>query len=137
MYRTDQKTSLTHLFWMNSFGLTIFKELFYRVDNSLKSLRIVHSKVCKNFTVETDVLLRKATHELGVSESVLTGGGVDTLYPQGAEFALLGLSVTVCIGETFLIGVLCNRPDVLAGEEITAGPAEDLLAACPGGNRIN
>ena len=137
MYRTDQKTSLTHLFWMNSFGLTIFKELFYRVDNSLKCLRIVHSKVCENFTVETDVLLGKTSHELGVGEAVLTGSGVDTLDPKGAEFALLGLSVTVCVSETFFVGVLGNRPDVLAGEEITAGPAEDLLAACPGGNRIN
>ena len=65
---------------------------------------------------------------------MLAGGGIDTLDPQGAEFAFLGLSVAVCIGETFLVSVLCNCPDILAGEEITAGSGENLLAACPGGN---
>ena len=115
---------------MISFQLT-GQKLLYRVDNCLKSLRIVHSKVCENFAVEADVLLGETSHQLGVSEAVLTGGGVDTLNPQGAEFALLGLAVTVGVGETFFVGVLCNCPDILAGQEVAAGSGENLLAACP------
>ena len=49
---------------------------------------------------------------------MLAGGGVDTLDPQGAEFALLGLAVAIGVGETFLVGVLCNCPDILAGRKL-------------------
>ena len=101
------------------------------VDNRLKCLGIVHSKVCQHFPVETDVLRGDTAHELGIGHPVLTGGSVDTLDPEGAELSLLRFSVTVGIGETFFVGVLCNRPDVLPGKEIAAGFAENLLAACP------
>ena len=113
------------------------RELLDRVHNSLKSLRVVHGKVGKHFAVETDVLLGETAHKLGVGDSVLAGGGVDTLDPQGAEFSLLGATVAVSVGETFLIGVLRNRPNIFPGQEVTAGSLENLLAACPGGNRIN
>ena len=108
--------------------------LFYRVDDSLESGGIVHREVGEDFAVETDVLLGEAAHELGISEAVLTCGSVDTLDPEGAELSLLGLAVTVSIGETFLVGVLCYRPNVLPGKEITAGSLKNLLAACPRGN---
>ena len=45
--------------------------------------------------------------------------------------ALLGLAVTVSIGQTFLVGVLGYGPNVLPGEEVTAGSLENLLAASP------
>ena len=108
--------------------------LFYGVDNSLKSSGVVHREVGEDFAVETDVLLGEAAHELGISEAVLTCGSVDTLNPEGAELSLLGFTVTVSISETFLIGVLCYRPNIPAGQEIAASLLENLLAARPGGD---
>ena len=108
--------------------------LFYGIDDSLECLRIIHGKVCQHFTVQSDVLLGKFTHKLRIRETVLTCGGVDSLDPKGAEVALLGPAVTVCVGETFLIGVLRNRPNVLSRQEVATGSLEDLLAARPGGD---
>ena len=101
-----------------------------RLQNSLESLRIIHSKVCQDFAVETNVLLGQLTHKLRISHTVLACGGVNSLYPKSAEVALLCFTITVCIGETFLIGVLCNRPNILPGKEVTASLLENLLAAC-------
>ena len=108
-------------------------KLFDGIDNCLESLRIVHCEVGKHLAVQADVLLCKLAHELGIGDTVLTGGGIDPLDPEGAEVALLGLAVTVSIGQTLLISVLCYGPDILSGEEISAGSLENLLAASPGG----
>ena len=108
--------------------------LFYRVYDSLESGGIVHREVSENLAVQADVLLGETTHELGIGEAVLTCGSVDTLDPEGAELSLLGFTVTVSIGETFLIGVLCYRPNIPAGQEIAASLLENLLAARPGGD---
>ena len=105
--------------------------LLYRVDDSLECLRIIHGEVCQYLAVQADILLCDAAHELGIGKSVLTCGSDDTLDPEGTEFSLLGFSVTVCISETFFIGVLRNRPDISPGKEVTAGSLENLLAACP------
>ena len=115
---------------MISFQLTATK-LLYRFYDSLKSLRIVHSKVGQDFAVEADVLLGKASHKLGIGETVLAGGSVDTLDPQGTELTLLGPAVAVGVGETFFVGVLGDCPHVLAGQEVAAGSGKNLLAACP------
>ena len=109
-------------------------KLFYRIDDSLKCLRVIHGKVCQHFAVETDVLLGKFTHKLRVRQTVLTCGSVDSLDPKSAEIALLVPAVTVCVSETFLIGVLRNRPNVLSRQEVATGFLEDLLAARPGGD---
>ena len=108
-------------------------KLFDGIDDCLESLRIVHGEVGKDLAVQADVLLCKLAHKLGIGDTVLTGGGVDPLDPEGAEVALLGLAVTVSIGQTLLISVLCYGPDILSGEEISAGSLENLLAASPGG----
>ena len=94
-------------------------------------MRIIHSKVCKHFAVQTDVLFSELAHELGVSHAILTCSGIDSLDPECTEITFLGLTVTVSISESFLIGVLCYRPDILSGKEITAGLLKDFLAACP------
>ena len=60
---------------------------------------------------------------------MLACSSIDTGDPKGAEVALFGLAVAVCIGETFLIGVLCYRPDILPGKEVTAGLFQDFFAA--------
>ena len=109
-------------------------ELFDGIDDGLKRLGIVHGEVGENLTVETDILLGEFAHELGIGDTVLTGGCVDPLDPEGAESALLVPAVTIGIGKAFFVGVLCNCPDIPPGEEITAGSPENLLAACPGGN---
>ena len=106
----------------------------YRLDDCFERLRIVHGEVGEDFAVETDVLLRKLTHELGIGDAVLTAGSVDTLDPQSAEVALLGFTVTVGVGETFLVGVLRNRPHISSRQEVAFGLLEDLLAARPGGD---
>lgn len=105
--------------------------LFYRIDDCFERLRVVHGEIGENLAVETDVLLRKLAHELRVGDAVLTGSGVDSLDPESAEVTLLGLAVTVSVGETFLVSVLRYSPDILSGEEITAGSLENLLAASP------
>ena len=109
-------------------------KLFYRIDDSLECLRVIHGKVCQHFAVETDVLLGEFTHKLRIREAVLTCGSVDSLDPESAEIALLGPAVTVCVGETLLVGVLRNRPNIPSRQEVTTGSLEDLLAARPGGD---
>ena len=108
-------------------------ELFDGIDDSLKRLGIVHGEVSENLAVETDVLLGELAHELGIGDPILTRGGVDPLDPKGAEVTLLGLAVAVGVSQTFLISVLSYGPDILSGEEISAGSLENLLAASPRG----
>ena len=116
--------------WYVSLKLT-FQTLFYRIDDCFERLWVVHSEVGENLAVETDVLLRELAHKLRVRDAVLTGSGVDSLDPEGTEVTLLGLAVTVSVGETFLVSVLRYSPDILSGEEITAGSLKNLLAASP------
>ena len=116
---------------MNSFQLTTVRYLLDGFDNSAERLGVVHGEVGQHFAVETDVLLGQTAHELGIGETILADGGVDTLYPEGTEFTLLGFAVTISVGKSFLVGVLCNCPDILAGQEVAASLAENLLAACP------
>ena len=108
-------------------------DLFDGIDDGLKRLGIIHGEVSENFAVETDVLLRELAHELGISDPILTRGGIDPLDPKGAEIALLGLAVTIGVSQTFLVSVLSYGPDILSGEEISAGSLENLLAASPRG----
>ena len=103
--------------------------LFDRVDYRFECCRIVHREVCQNLAVEADVLSMDSTHELRVSHTVLTCSGVDTRDPKSAEAAFFSFTVAECIGQTFLIGILGNRPNVFPGEEITAGLFQDFLAA--------
>jgi len=105
--------------------------LFDRIDDSFKRLRVVHGEVGEDLAVQTDVLLCELAHELGVGNTILTGSCVDPLDPKSTEIALLGLAVTVSIGQTLLISVLCYGPDILSGEEISADSLENLLAASP------
>ena len=129
-----QKLILTHLLWYKAFKLTsVNQDLFDGIDDSLKRLGVVHGEVSKNLAVETDVLLRELAHELGISDTVLTGGGVYSLDPKGTEITLLGLAVTVGVSQTFLVSVLGYGPDISSGEEISAGSLENLLAASPRG----
>ena len=116
--------------WYVSLKLTS-QTLFYRIDDCFERLWIVHCEIGENLTVETDVLLGELAHELGVRDAVLAGSGVDSLDPEGTESTLLGLAVTIGVGETFLVGVLRYSPDILSGKEITAGSLENLLAASP------
>ena len=110
--------------------MKVFKDnLLYRVDDRFECLRIVHRQVSENLAVEADVLCVNSSHKLGVGHTVLTCSGIDTSDPKRAEVALFGFAVAVCISQTFLIGVLGNRPDVFPGEEITAGLFQDFLAA--------
>ena len=107
--------------------------LFDRIDDSFKRLRVVHGEVGEDLAVQTDVLLCELAHELGVGNTILTGSCVDPLDPEGAEVALLRLAVAIGIGQTFLVSVLSYGPDILSGEEISAGSLENLLAASPRG----
>lgn len=118
--------------WYVSLKLTI-QTLFYRIDDSFERLWVVHSEIGENLTVETDVLLCELAHELRVRDAVLTSGSVDSLDPKGTECTLLGLAVTVGVGETFLVSVFRYSPDILSGEEVTAGSLKNLFAASPRG----
>ena len=115
---------------MNSFRLTSHF-LLHGIDDGFERLRVVHREVGEDLAVQTDVLLCELAHELGIGDTVLACGSVDPLDPKGAEIALLGLAVTISVGQTFLVGVLCYGPDILSGEEITASSLENLLAASP------
>ena len=89
--------------------------LLYLLDDSLESICIVDCEVSKNLAVNLDAILVESTHELAVAHIVEACCCVDTLNPKSAEVALFVAAVTVCIGETLLVGVLCYCPDVLAG----------------------
>ena len=117
------------MFLVKSFRLTTL--LLYRVYYRFECLRVVHGEVGEDLAVESDVLLGEFAHELGIRESVLTSRGVDTLDPECAECAFLPATVAIGIGETFLVSVLGYGPDIPPGEEVTAGSAENLLAASP------
>ena len=104
------------------------------LDDGFECLGIVHRQVGKHLAVEADVLLGELAHKLRIGDTLLAAGGIDTLDPKGAEIALLGFAVTVCVGKTFLIGVLRNRPNILSRQEVATGSFEDLLAARPGGD---
>ena len=100
------------------------------VDNSLEGCGVVEGKVGENFAVDLDARLVDEAHEFAVAEVFLTGGGVDTLDPEGTEVALLVLAVAVGVGETFFPGVLGDGPHVAAATEIAAGEFQDFLAFC-------
>lgn len=72
----------------------------------------------------------ESAHKLGVGHTLETGSGVDTLYPEGAEVALLGFAVAVCVLQTFLPSVLGYGPDVAACSEVAAGELQDSFALC-------
>ena len=82
--------------------------LLHRVDHCLESLRVVQGEVSQHLTVETHVLLCESADELRVVHTVLTGSGIDTLNPKRTEVG----------------------PDILPGEEVTAGLFENFLTAC-------
>ena len=107
------------------------------LDNGGEGLGIVHSEVGKHLAVELDVVLVKFAHKDGVRDTVDAATGVDTVDPQGTEFALLVLSVAVGVGLTFLPLVLGDGPYVFTSAPITFGAVEDFLSACPGGNCID
>ena len=94
--------------------LTASPYLLNGVDDSFERLGVVHCQVGEDFAVQADVLGAELAHELGVGDTILTRCSVDTLDPEGAEVALLGLAVAIGVGETFLVGVLCNCPDILS-----------------------
>lgn len=109
---------------------------FHSVHDSLEGFGVVEGEVGEDFAVDLDTGLVDKTHELGVAEVMLTGGGVDTLNPEGTEVAFFILTVTVCVGETFFPGILGYGPHVTAASEVAAGEFEDFFTTCARGNVI-
>ncbi len=103
--------------------------LLYGVDDCLECLRVVEGEICEHLAVQADILLCQSTDELRVVHAVLTGCGVYTLDPKRAEITFFGFTVTVCVAQTFFIGILGYGPDILPCEEVTAGLFENFLAA--------
>ena len=103
--------------------------LLYLLNDGLECLGIVYSEVSKCLAVEVDTSLMEGANELRVGHTLGTGCCVDTLNPQSTELALLATTVGECVGETFLIGVFGNGPNVLASTELTFDALQNLLAA--------
>jgi hypothetical protein len=92
--------------------------LLHLLYDGLESLGVVEGEVSEDLAVDLDASLVESTHERAVAQVIEASGSVDTLDPEGAEVALLGTTVAVGIGETLLVGVLGNCPDILTGTEI-------------------
>ena len=106
------------------------------VHDSLEGFGIVQGEVGEDLAVDFDTCLVDEAHQFRITEVVLTGGGVDTLNPEGAEVAFLVLAVTVGVGETFFPGILGNGPHVTAAAKVAAGEFQDFFTACAGGNVV-
>ena len=76
------------------------------LDDGLECFGLVHSQVGKDLAVDLDASLVDGTHQLRVAHAFETSGSVDTLNPQGAEVALLVLTIAVSVGQTLLPSVL-------------------------------
>lgn len=73
---------------------------------------MVHRDVCKDLTVDRDVTLLQAVHQLRIRCSVETGRRIDANDPERTECTLLVTTVTVCILQTLLDVVLGNCPNL-------------------------
>ena len=97
---------------------------------------MVHGQVGEHLAVDLDTSLMKQAHQLRVRETLQTSGSVDTLNPQGTEDSLLGLTVTVCLGQTLLPSILGNGPNVLSCTKVTSGQLQNFLSSCSRSNVI-
>ena len=99
--------------------------IFRLLHDGLERFGVVHGQVGQHLAVHFDTGLVQRPHELGVRHAFEAGGGVDTLYPQGAEVAFFHLAVAVSIQQPFFPGIFRNGPHVLAGQVIAPGKAQD------------
>ena len=60
---SQSNTQFSSLLFVRNFLLATF-QLFYRIYDSFKCLRIIHGEVSENLAVETDVLLSEFAHKL-------------------------------------------------------------------------
>ncbi len=91
------------------------------INDVFKSLRVVHSQVGENLSVEGDVAFAQLMHQPGVGGSVLAGGGVDAGDPQAAEGSFFISPVAVGVLECFFNGVFGNGVHFGAGTEVAFG----------------
>ena len=117
--------------WHTLFGYHDEKsDLLHLFHNSLEGFGIVHGEVGEHLAVDLDTGLGELAHQDTVAHTLHTSGSIDTLDPQAAEVALLVATITVGIGQTFLPGILCYCPNILAGSEIAAGKLQNSLTLC-------
>src|SRR5690606_28830676 len=110
--------------------------LFYLIYNSFESFRMVHSKVCENFSVQLDVVLFKSAHKLGIRHSVFSGTSVDSGNPKRPEISFLLFSSAISVLHRFFYGVFGNCPNVLSSSEITFSQFHHFFSACSGSNGV-
>ena len=106
------------------YSLFLFVEiicLLHLIHDSLESLRIVYSEVSEHLTVDLNACLVESTHQSRVAHVLQTCSSINTLNPQRTEVALFVATVTISIGQTFLPGVLCYRPNILSCTKVTLG----------------
>ena len=106
------------------------------LDNSRKSLRVVHGQMCQNLSVELDIRLAQRPHELGIGGAVEASTGIDTCNPQTAELTFAGTTVPVLILKGLVDGVLGNGVYVATTAPIAFGHSHDHLAALAGGYSV-
>lgn len=99
-------------------------------DYCLESFGVVDSEVSQYLTVDFDACFVEGTHQLRVRQAFETGSSVDTLNPQGAEVALLVLTVAISISQTLFPGILGYGPNVLSCTKVTSGQTQNFLSSC-------
>lgn len=104
--------------------------LLYLLNDGLESVRVVDCEVSKNLTVDFNTILVESTHELAVAQVIETCSSIDTLNPQSTEVTLLITTVAISIGETLLISILRNGPDILTGTIVTLGLLQKSCSLC-------
>lgn len=92
-----------------------------------KYLRLIHGKICKNLSIDGNIVRLQAVHQTRVRRTVQTRGRINADNPQGSECALLNPSITVCILQTLLYVMFRDRPNFRPRTPIALRKLEVLL----------
>jgi hypothetical protein len=101
-----------------------------------EGISIIDREVGKDLPVDGDVLLIETVDQLGVGHAVRAGGSVDTRYPQLAETALLGTTITVRVPETLVDLVFGNGIDLASRRDESFRTLQQFLATTMGSDFI-
>ena len=113
-----------------------FKKLLDCCNQLLEGLRLVHSQVGENLTVEADTLLGQLVDECRIGQTFGADGGVDTGDPKRAVFSFLELAANITVLKTFLQNVLGDGIYVFSFTVKSFCLFEDPFPACAGSDGV-
>ena len=97
------------------------------LDNGLERCGLVDGEIRQHLAIDHEAGLRKAVNKSTVGEAKRAHGRVQALDPQGAEGALLALSVAVGVLRRLIHRLLGDADGILAAAVKALGGLEDFL----------